>query len=61
MRRGRGAPYNGAISRDHVRATEKWERAVGKGTYIFSSTMPLAMAAPPKGLAFNAVTEWLFT
>ncbi len=26
--------------------------------HIFSSTMPLAMAAPPRGLAFMCVTEW---
>ena len=26
-------------------------------TYIFSRTMPLAMAAPPSGLAFMCVTE----
>lgn len=30
---------------------------VSQSTYIFSSTMPLAMAAPPRGLAFMCVTE----
>ena len=28
-------------------------------TYIFSSTMPLAMVEPPRGLAFMAEMEWL--
>lgn len=29
-------------------------------TYTFSSTIPLAWEAPPKGLAFRAVPRWAF-
>ena len=30
---------------------------MGADSYIFSRTMPFAIQAPPKGLAFMAVTE----
>lgn len=30
------------------------------GTHTFSSTIPLAWEAPPKGLAFRAVPRWAF-